>query len=216
MKELIIIGAGGFGREVKCLIDDINRSLQSPAYSILGFVDDGVAAGTAVHEYEVLGTSDYIDALESKPALVLAIGNPTIKAGLAKRFHSYDFPTLVHPTVSLTGTNIQIGKGCIICAGNLLTCDIQIADFVILNLTCTVGHDTEIGSYCSIMPGVNISGEVILQEAAYIGTGATIINQTELGEGCVIGAGAVVSKSIPAHCTAVGIPAKPIKFHTHE
>jgi acetyltransferase-like isoleucine patch superfamily enzyme len=46
-----------------------------------------------------------------------------------------------------------------------------------------------------------------------VGTGAQIINLVEIGENTIIGAGAVVSKSLPANCTAVGIPAKPIKFH---
>jgi serine acetyltransferase len=63
------------------------------------------------------------------------------------------------------------------------------------------------------MPGVNISGEVIINENVYVGTGAKIINQLEIGSNSIIGAGAVVSKSIPDNCTAVGIPAKPIKFH---
>ena len=63
------------------------------------------------------------------------------------------------------------------------------------------------------MPSVNISGEVIIKEGVYIGTGAKIVNQLDIGENTIVGAGAVVSKSLPANCTAVGIPAKPIKFH---
>jgi acetyltransferase-like isoleucine patch superfamily enzyme len=63
------------------------------------------------------------------------------------------------------------------------------------------------------MPGVNISGEVTIDECVYIGTGAKIVNQVEIGEGTIVAAGAVVSKSLPAHCTAVGVPAKPIKFN---
>jgi serine acetyltransferase len=63
------------------------------------------------------------------------------------------------------------------------------------------------------MPTVNISGEVVVNEAVYVGTGAKIINLLEIGENTIVGAGAVVYKSLPANCTAVGIPAKPIKFH---
>ena len=76
---------------------------------------------------------------------------------------------------------------------------------------CTVGHDITIKSYASFMPSVNISGEVIIHEAVYVGTGAKIINQLEIGENTIVGAGAVVSKSLPSNCTAVGIPAKVIK-----
>jgi len=78
---------------------------------------------------------------------------------------------------------------------------------------CTVGHDTSIDDYCAFMPSVNISGEVQIKESVYVGTGAKIINLLEIGENTIVGAGAVVSKTLPSNCTAVGIPAKPIKFH---
>ena len=67
--------------------------------------------------------------------------------------------------------------------------------------------------YSSFMPSCNISGEVHIGEGVYWGTGVKIINQTDIGEHSIIGAGAVVAKSIPAYCTAAGVPAKPIKFH---
>ena len=89
----------------------------------------------------------------------------------------------------------------------------SVYNFVILNLGCTVGHDTIIGDYCSFMPSVNISGEVIIENSVYVGTGAKIINLLTIGNSTIVGAGAVVSKSLPEKCTAVGIPAKPIKFH---
>jgi serine acetyltransferase len=50
-------------------------------------------------------------------------------------------------------------------------------------------------------------------ECVYIGTGAKIVNHVDIGEGTIVAAGAVVAKSLPANCTAVGIPAKPIKFN---
>ena len=108
--------------------------------------------------------------------------------------------------------DIEIGEGSVICASNILTCNIKLKKFITLNLCCTVGHDTIIEDYSSFMPSVNISGEVKIKRKVYVGTGAKIINQLSIGENTVVGAGAVVSKSLPANCTAVGIPAKPIKF----
>ena len=110
-------------------------------------------------------------------------------------------------------SNVLVGEGSIICAGTILTTDIKIGRHVILNLCCTVGHDSLIGDFCSFMPAVNISGEVNIGEGVYVGTGAKIINQLEIGEETIVGAGAVVAKSLPAKCTAVGIPAKPIRFN---
>ena len=86
-------------------------------------------------------------------------------------------------------------------------------DFVILNLGCTVGHDTTIKKYSAFMPSVNISGEVKIGEGVYVGTGAKIINQLEIGDYTIVGAGAVVAKTLPAHCTAVGVPARVVKFN---
>ena len=94
-----------------------------------------------------------------------------------------DFPTLIHPS-AMMGNNeyLKIGRGCIICAGCIVTTNIEIKDFVILNLACTVGHDTRIGNYASFMPSCNISGEVNIGDCVYCGTGVKIINRIEIGE----------------------------------
>jgi len=213
MRDVIIIGAGGFGREVKCLIDDINNNSSELKFNILGFIDDNILIGTVIHDKKVLGGIDYLKTLKEKPSLVFGLGHPSIKRELHSDLNDYHFPTLIHPNVSLTGFNINVGKGSIICSGTILTCDIKISDFVSINLSCTVGHDVCIGKYSSLMPSVNTSGEVNISEGVFIGTGAKIVNQNEIGVNSIIGAGAVVSSSIPANCTAVGVPAKPIKFH---
>lgn len=108
---------------------------------------------------------------------------------------------------------MEIGEGCIICAGCILTTNIKVKDYVTFNLQCTVGHDTVINKYSAFMPTCNISGEVNIAEGVYCGTGVKIINLTSIGEYSTVGAGAVVTKPIPAKCTAVGVPAKPIIFH---
>jgi len=211
MIDLILIGAGGFGREVKCLIHDINSVKKT--YNILGFIDDGLEKDFIIHEYKVLGGFNYLDTLSVRPSLVIAIGNPIIRQNIYSKLTNYSFPTLIHPNVSLLGYNISIGNGAIICKGCIFTCDIKIDNFVIFNLSCTIGHDTKIGKFSSLMPGVNVSGEVIIEELVYIGTGVKLINDLTIGKRTIIGAGAVVSKSLPPNCTAVGIPAKPIKFN---
>lgn len=211
MRDIVIIGAGGFGREVKCLIEAINTTQQK--YNIVGFIDDSIEVGTEVHQYKVIGGLNHLISMKSKPEVVIAVGHPPTKKTIYDKIKDYTFPSLIHPSVSMNGTNLSIGKGVIICQGTIITCDIKISDFVTLNLACTIGHDTIIGAFSSCMPGVNISGEVIMKDAVYIGTGATIINQLEIGENTIIGAGALVSKTLPSNCTAVGVPAKPIKFN---
>ena len=213
MKKIAIIGAGGFGREVKTIIDSINN--ENSTYEFVGFYDDGFQKGEMINGYSVLGSVEDINSLTDDYSIVIAVGDPKTKYSILKKIANthIDFPNIIHPTVLISNDYVQIGKGNIICAGSILTCNIVIENFVIINLMCTVGHDTTIKSYASFMPSVNVSGEVIIQQKVYVGTGAKIINQLEIGENTIVGAGAVVSKSLPENCTAVGIPAKPIKFH---
>lgn len=214
LKDIAIFGVGGFGREVLVLIKDINKVV--PTYNIVGFFDDGYEKGIMVNGYPNLGKTEDLNKWETPISLAVSIGSPVIKKKILDKITNpmVDYPTLIHPLAWIGDKEfVEIGKGCIICAGTLITTNIEIEDFVILNLGCTVGHDTIIKKYSAFMPSVNISGEVTIGEGVYVGTGAKIINQLEIGEYTIVGAGAVVSKTLPAKCTAVGVPAKPIKFH---
>lgn len=213
MKNIAIVGAGGFGREVKLIIDEINKV--EPAYNFIGYYDDGIAKGTLINGSPLLGTLEDLQNVTGPLSVAVAIGTPEIKKNIIQNLTNtqISFPNIIHPTAIIGTDEVMMGKGIIICAYSVITCNIHIEDFVILNLMCTVGHDTTIHQYSSFMPSVNISGEVTIGEAVYVGTGAKIINQLEIGTGTIIGAGAVVSKTLPPNCTAVGIPAKAIKFH---
>jgi len=215
MKKIAVFGAGGFGREVVMLIEQIND--QKKQWDIIGFYDDGEEKGKIINDYPVLGGIEEINQIADPIYLVLAIGDPSTK----KKIHNsikntaISYPTLIHPNVQMGKKQfIKIGEGCIITAGNILTVNIELEKHVILNLCCTVGHDTLLKDYSSFMPSVNISGEVLIGECVFVGTGAKIINQLEIGNNTFVGAGSVVTKDLPSNCTAVGIPAKPIKFHT--
>ena len=107
---------------------------------------------------------------------------------------------------------IEIGEGSIICAGNILTVDIQIGKHVIINLDCTVGHDAVLHDFVTLYPSVNVSGITDIGECVELGTGMQIIQGKKVGAGSIVGAGAVVVKDIPDKCVAVGSPAKAIKF----
>ena len=214
LKDIAIFGVGGFGREVLALIKDINKV--TPTYNFIGFFDDGYEKGIMVNGYPNLGKTEDLNKWETPISLAVSIGSPVIKKKILDKITNpmVDYPTLIHPLAWIGDKEfVEIGKGCIICAGTLITTNIEIEDFVILNLGCTVGHDTIIKKYSAFMPSVNISGEVTIGEGVYVGTGAIMINQLEIGEYTIVGAGAVVSKTLPAKCTAVGVPAKPIMFH---
>lgn len=213
MKDIAIFGAGGFGREVLTLINDINKVYN--IWNLIGFFDDGKQSGEIVNGYPVLGGIKELNLWKRSLSLSIAIGSPVIKKNIISKINNplIDYPSIIHPTVLIGDkSTVKIGKGCIICANNIITTDSIIGDFVILNLACTVGHDTKIGDYSAFMPTCNISGEVIIGENVYCGTGAKIINKINVGDNSTIGAGAVIINNVDSCTVVAGVPAKIIKY----
>lgn len=213
MKDLIIFGASGFGREVAWAVERMNAV--SPTWNLLGFMDDDdTIQESVINGYKVLGkTTDVgnypnaffvcaVGASRTRERIVnnLKAVNPAIKFGI-----------VVDPSVELSSL-VTIGEGTIICAHTIITVNISIGKHVIINLDCTVGHDVVINDFVTLYPSVNVSGITIIGHAVELGTGMQIIQGKTIGDYSVIGAGAVVVKDIPEKCTAVGSPAKPIKF----
>jgi len=211
MKDLFIFGAGGFAREVAWLVETINQ--KKIKWNILGFLDENKNNhGKSLNGYDVVGGIDFLKNYSENVGVVLAIGNPKSKKTVYDKIINIKkifFPNLIHPDVSIHNTN-KLGEGNIICKGTILTININIGDHVIINLDSTVGHDAIINSFSTVLPSVNISGGVKIKEGVMLGTNSAIIQNKTIGNWTKIGAGAIVAKDIPANCTAVGIPAKPI------
>lgn len=219
MKDIVIIGAGGFGRELQWLIERINEKQNKenggPVWNFIGYIDDGIKAGTEINGYAVLGGCDYLINQNIPLAVACAIEKSKTRKKVIDKIrcnHKLFFPNLIDPSVQLSD-RIEFGAGNLICAGNILTVNIKIADFCIFNLDCTIGHDDVLSSFVTVYPSVNISGCVNVGECAELGTGVQIIQGKNIGRCTIVGAGAVVVKDIPDECTAVGAPCKPIKFH---
>lgn len=213
MKDLIIIGAGGFAREVGWLVEDINQ--EKPCWNLIGYVDeDPDKQNLILNNVPVLGSFNRLKGAARKAAAVCAVGNPLSKYKLILKGNEVGlkYVNLIYPNVRIS-RYVEMGMGNIICAGNILTVNITLGNHVILNLDCTVGHDAIIGNYCTILPSVNLSGNSTLKEGCLMGTNSAVIEGVSVGEWSIIGAGAVLTKDIPPHCTAVGVPAKAIKFH---
>lgn len=209
-RDIVIIGAGGFGREVLEWIADINEAKRT--FNVLGFLDGNASLhGQGVNDVPVLGD---IDWLASHPgvAATVAIGSPKGKRGLAAQLRAMgaEAATIVHPR-AIVGRRVVLGPAAIVCPGSILTTEIDVGAFVTLNLDLTVGHDARIGDYCTLAPGVHVSGFAVIGEGCDIGTGASIVPGTNIGAWSIVGSGAVVSANLPPNCTAVGVPAKAIK-----
>ncbi|RNF39629.1 acetyltransferase [Planococcus salinus] len=210
MKDIAIIGAGGFGREVAWLIERLNNVKEE--WNFVGFVDDDeTLQGKEVSGYQVIGNIEWLRNQEIN--VVNAIGDPIIKKKVIERLKDSKntYPVLIDPSV-IHSDKVSFGEGSIICAANILTTDIKVGKHVIINLDCTIGHDATLGDYTTVLPSVNVSGFVETKECVSVGTGSAIIQGVKIGANTVVGAGAVVVKELPANCVAVGAPAKPIKF----
>jgi len=211
--KYIIYGSSGFAKEILWLLEELKGADDS--IQIIGFIDDDISKhGEIVNGYPVLGGEQWI-ADQSEINVVIGIGDPRIKKVIREKLDKYshvNYPVLIAPSVRMS-KHIEIGKGSIITDGVIMTTNIKLGDFVTVNLDCTVGHDAVIEDYVTLLPSVNVSGNVVLKTCSNIGTGTAIIQGITVGEGTIVGAGAVVVKNLPNHCTAVGSPAKPIKYH---
>jgi sugar O-acyltransferase (sialic acid O-acetyltransferase NeuD family) len=199
-----IIGAGGFGREVLWLL----RCL-GPQVEPIGFLDDGLA-GQTVCGLPVLGPIDPSVVRDPEVHYAWGIGIPWTRRVIAQRMGAVRYLTLRHPQTQQS-EYVEMGEGTVVCAGTVITTQVTIGRHALLNLNVTVGHDAGIGDYCTLSPGVHVSGHVQLGEGVDVGTGAVLIPGVMVGAWSVIGAGAVVTRGIPDHVVAVGVPARPIR-----
>lgn len=142
MKDIVIIGAGGFGREVAWLIEDINKNKLE--WNIKGFIDDNPSLiGKLINGYKVIGDLAWLKKQNIYAAC--AIGNPITKKNIISKLNGtkVKYPVLIHPSV-IKSDIIKVGEGTIICAGNILTVNIEVGKHVVINLDCTIGHDVKI------------------------------------------------------------------------
>jgi sugar O-acyltransferase (sialic acid O-acetyltransferase NeuD family) len=202
MKKICIIGSSGLAKETYWLLQEVG-------------LEDSIECFMEPNEYwqqkEVFGipVKKQSEFDSSRHKAVIGIGDTLIREKIVKTQLPLDteYPTIIHPNVKMSKW-VQLGRGAVICAGNIITCDIKIGDFAFVNLACTIGHDCIIGNYLNMNPGVNLSGICNIGNHVSIGTNAAVRQGIQICNNVTIGMGANVVKNIVESGTYIGSPAK--------
>ena len=211
MKKILIVGAGGFGRELLQWIKDINA--EKPTWEIGGFLDDNLQALDGVEiDYPVVGTiSDWQP--KDDEVFALAMGKPQLKRMVVEKLKSRGahFAAVIHPT-ALVSPFAHYGEGLVMFPYSKLSCNSTVGDFVSI-LTTPIGHDNEIGDYTMISGGCNIVRNVKIGKDVFVAAGVCIAQDVVVKDGAYIGLGSVVLKDVKAGTKVFGKPARIIPFH---
>lgn len=203
---MLVVGAKGFAKEILEVLyqlnqvddlvfyDDVNKDIPDNLYQQFPVLKSKEAA------------ANYLKATDSR--FTIGIGNPILRKKMAIEFESMRgvFTSTISPLAHIGHFGNTIGKGSNIMTGTIITNDVKLGVGTLINLNCTVGHDTKIGDFVELSPGVHISGNCTIGNYCNIGTNATILPKISVGENVIIGAGSVITKDIPDNCLVMGVP----------
>lgn len=215
MKRVLIVGAGGFGRELLSYCSE--HPANGREWQVGGFIDDNEGALERWNYVQpvVASVASYVPSEDD--LLICAIGNPALKRRICGELlaKGATFGSFIHPR-AVVGLNVKIGIGVVLCPNVTLTCDIEVGDFVAFNCSSSVGHDSVVGAYTTINGACEITGGVHLGEEVFFGARAVVIPGLSIGDHAVIGAGSVVIQNVKAGETVFGNPARTLVVKKRE
>jgi sugar O-acyltransferase (sialic acid O-acetyltransferase NeuD family) len=210
---IIVIGAGGFGRETLDVIAAINATTRDSAWDVIGVVDDAPAdiqiERLRDREIRHLGGIDANRELFDGTRYVVGIGSPGVRSRVVQKVEAWGAlpATLVHPA-AVVGTRVAIAAGSVVCGGVQISTNVRLGRHVHLNPGAIIGHDSVLDDFVSVNPGAIVSGEVTVGGGTLIGAGATVLQGLTVGTGATVGAGACATRDVDPGTVVVGIPAR--------
>lgn len=212
-RELVVVGAGGFGRETVEAVRALNAA--GANWRLAGYLDDDPARhGKVIDGVPVLGGTEELgqmpgafvvvctgrpDNYVSRPRIVEALGLPPER-----------YATIIHPSASVSVTS-RIGPGSVLLAQTVLTAAVTVGSHVAIMPHVTLTHDDVIGDFATMASGACLGGNVHIGRCAYVGAGVLVREQRNVGSCALVGMGAVVTRDIPPHEVWAGVPARYIR-----
>lgn len=210
MKDIVIYGAGGFGKEIACLLKQINDV--SPEWNLLGYIDDGLPVGSENRYGRVIGNMDtLLKWNDGELNVVVSIASPKVLDKIKETIHNplIVFPNILAPNVNVFDSDaVTMGKGNVFFFGCRISCDVEIGDFNICVGLNSFGHDVKVGSCNVFSPSVRLSGCVMVGNKNFFGVGSTVLQGLKVGNDIRLGAGSVLMTKPKNGCLYIGNPAK--------
>lgn len=213
MRNVAIYGAGGFGREIACLLNQINEV--TPKWNLVGFFDDGVAVGTTNRYGKVLGNLQALNEYNHPLSVVIAIATPKYLKKLSQSIVNpyIEFPNIIAPNVNIFDIKaFEIGRGNLIFFGCRLSCDVTIGNFNLFNGAVSLGHDVKMGDFNVLQPSVRISGDSIVGNENFFGVNSAVLQGQVVENNVRVGVGSVVMRKAKSNSFYFGNPAKIVKI----
>jgi len=209
MKDLAIYGAGGFGREIACLINAINQI--EPTWNLIGYFDDGCPVGKNNYYGNVIGNLEKLNNYAQKLSIVMAIASPNALENLTQKITNplIYFPNIIAPNVLFFDRNsVMWGQGNVLGFGARISCLTNLGNFNLLNGCVSLGHNVVIGNYNVMQPETRISGDTIIGNNNFFGARSLVLQGLKIGDHTRIGAGSVVIRKTKDEVSYFGNPAK--------
>ena len=196
MRNLFIVGAGGFGREAVWTVERINAAQQQPVWNVIGFADDDPAKAFGNFEgYPLLGSVEKASKDHPGASVFIAVGDNAVRRKIYRQLRGHDFPALIDPSAQVSPTT-EFRHGTFIACEAVVSVGTEIGKFVIINARAGVGHDSTVGDFSNIAPGVSLSGHTVIGEDVMMGTNSCTAPGMTVGDGATVVCGTPVLKNV--------------------
>jgi len=211
-EKILIYGAGGFGREIACLINAIN--INERRWDFIGFIDDGMPAGSKNDFGTVLGNIDFLNSYPNEVAVAISVASPKSLKWITESVTNNKvwYPNLIAPDTKFHDeASLQMGMGNILFFSSRISCNVSVGDFNIINSLASLGHDARLGDRNVLNPQVRISGNCIIGNDNFFGMNSIVLQGLKIGNNTRVGVSAVVLRNTVDGHSYFGNPARRIR-----